>query len=96
MQALPFALSQLTDDLLRATIRLKQVTHEHWTIDWDRFALVCKHGVAVSCWWALASPAPTLGDLVARRHDTSRMLPSRRWLRNSGINTRNTAVPNAN
>ena len=68
MQALPYLLSRTADELLKAAIVLQQTTHETWTVDWERFALVCKHGVAVTHWSTLAKPAAMLNAFVTARH----------------------------
>ena len=71
MNALPYASSKITSDLLDATIRLQQISNERWTVDWSRFALVCRHGVVITHRSVLARPAVDLLGLVTRRHEAA-------------------------
>ncbi len=71
MNALPYVSSKITSDLLDATIRLQQISNERWTVDWSRFALVCRHGVVITHRSVLARPAVDLRGLVTRRHDAA-------------------------
>lgn len=71
MNALPYVSPKITSDLLDATIRLQQITHEPWTVDWSRFALVCRHGVVITHRSVLACRPVELHGLVARRHDSA-------------------------
>ncbi len=65
---IPHLASHVADDLTEAVIRLQHLTHEPWTVDWQRFGLVCKHGVLVSHWDVLAGSAAVLAGLMANRH----------------------------
>lgn len=69
---LPYLSTPMADELLRATRRLQEVTHEHWTVDWERFALVCPHGVRVQHRSALLSPPHVLRRVIAGRHEALR------------------------
>ncbi len=68
MHTVPYMFSQMTKDLVSASIRLQQATHEAWTFDWERFALVCRHGVAVAHRSALAKPMDELREFVTGLH----------------------------
>jgi len=68
MQALPYLLSKTADELLKAVLVLQQTTHETWTVDWERLALVCRHGVAVTHWSTLTKSTALLGAFITARH----------------------------
>ncbi len=72
MYALPYLSSPMADELLQATRRLQEVTHESWTVDWERFALTCPHGVRVHHRSALHSPRHLLYRVIAGRHGENR------------------------
>ena len=80
MHALPFLPSHMADDLTKALIRLQHVTHEPWAVDWQRFGLVCKHGVLVNHWHVLAGSATVLHELITARHATASVHGSRTQL----------------
>ncbi len=75
MHVLAYLASPMADDLNKAVARLQHVTHEPWTVDWQRFGLVCRHGVLVNHWHVLAGSIVALTGIVASRHaevDSSR------------------------
>ena len=60
MQPLPYLSSQTDDELVKGLVRLQQVTHEPWMVDWEKFALVCRHGMLIPLWSVLANPIAAL------------------------------------
>ena len=71
MHALPYVSSKITSDLLDATIRLQKISNEPWTVDWSKFALVCRHGVVITHRSALTRQMAELRGLVSRRHEAA-------------------------
>ena len=71
MHAIPYLLSTLTDDVLKGTRRLQDLTHEQWTIDWEQLELVCPHGIRVNHWFALSSPADFVRRRMVARHESA-------------------------
>ena len=68
-QVLTEVTSQITDEFLRAVLRLDKVTDEACSVDWGRYALVCCHGVRVAPWYALREPEEHLLGRVAGLHE---------------------------
>ena len=68
MYAVPYLLSQIADGLLKASVRLQGITREPWTVDWEKFALVCRHGVVISPGSALADSTAALLSSIERQH----------------------------
>ncbi|PZC47747.1 MAG: hypothetical protein C1O27_000632 [Chloroflexi bacterium] len=71
LHALPFVTSAVTDDLLRATRRLEQASHESWVVDWQRLVLVCSHGVQMNPQSAVSASQDGLHSIVEARHDVA-------------------------
>ena len=69
MNAIPYLTSPMTNELLKATRRLEQVTHENWTVDWERFALMCSHGVRVQHRSVLGCSPDSLRNEIGARHE---------------------------
>jgi len=80
MHVLSYLSSHMADDLTEAVARLQHVTHEPWTVDWQRFGLVCGHGVLLNHWHVLTASAAVLAGLIADRHAVTRAPRSRRCL----------------
>ena len=71
--ALPYLTTPMADEMLRATRRLQEITHECWTVDWEQFALICPHGVRIQHWSALHSPPHVLRRAIVGRHKAARI-----------------------
>jgi len=85
MHTFPYLSSQVAEELTQALLRLQHITHEPWTVDWQRFGLVCRHGLLVNHWHVMAGSAAVLAGLIANRHDevhrsrTQRQQHPQRW-----------------
>ena len=71
LHLLPFVTSAVTDDLLKATRRLEQATHESWAVDWERLTLVCSHGIHMNPQSAVSASPNSLHSIVLARHDVA-------------------------
>lgn len=63
MNVVSYLLSRVGDQLLPALDHLQENSNEPLTVDWDKFALVCGHGVAVGLWSLSEKPTSDLGKL---------------------------------
>ena len=77
MHAAPFLLSNTADRLLKASSRLQTISHEPWNVDWERFALVCRHGATISCTSALGDRSTNLLLSIGRQHADAKGLRHR-------------------
>lgn len=68
MNAVPYVLSSMADDMLRATRKLEQATNESWATDWGRFGLRCPHNVVVNHLFALNNPVEAIRQHVEVQH----------------------------
>ena len=68
MNAVPYVLSSMTDDLLRATRKLEQATNESWATDWGQFGLRCPHNVVVNHLFALNNSVESIRQHVKDQH----------------------------
>ena len=68
MNAVPYVLSSMTDDILRATRKLELATNESWSTDWAQFGLRCPHNVVVNYLFALNNPVEAVREHVREQH----------------------------
>ena len=72
MNAVPYVLSSMTDDLLRATRKLELATNESWSTDWGQFGLRCPHNVVVNHLFALNNSVESIRRHVDVQHSLAR------------------------
>lgn len=69
MQALYCHLSSgYTEGFLEASNRLRYVTHETWTVDWQKLQLDCAHGVSIPISQVQTRQLDILESLLLKRH----------------------------
>lgn len=68
MQALYSVSSGYAEGFLKASQRLQRLTHESWTIDWQKLQLTCPHGVSIPIAQVQGEGRDTVEPLVADRH----------------------------
>jgi len=69
MQALYCHLSSgYTEGFLEASNRLRYVTHETWTVDWQKLQLDCPHGVSIPISQVQTRQLDILESLLLKRH----------------------------
>lgn len=68
MNAIPFLVSQITEDYSKTAIKLQQATHEQWSVDWQNLTLVCRHGISLSPPACARKSVANLREYATARH----------------------------
>ena len=72
MNAMPYVLSSMADDLIRATRKLEQATNEPWSTDWGQFGLRCPHNIVVNHLFAINNSVDSIRCHVETQHNLAR------------------------